>query len=332
MQSGTPVQDMPTASGSHEETLPRPQQHQPDRSVPELPGYEVLRRLGHGGMGAVWSAIQLGTGRRVAVKLLASSLFESSQARRRFHREVRLTAKLDHPNVARIFDSGVHQGAYFFAMEVIDGWPLDEYTRQRGLTRRQILDLFLQVCDGVAHAHVRGMIHRDLKPSNILVTFSGQVKIVDFGLAKSVADRTLGPKFSSDPGQCSVARHLWAEDKLWQDAQDATAATISVGGQLAGTPAYMSPEQAVGNAVDRRTDVYSLGLILHKLLTGRDVRSRAMCDSDLLRQVSGEDISRTTPGVRSVDRGIQSVLLKALARDPELRYATAGEIAEDIRS
>ena len=206
---------------------------------PRIEGYEILGRLGKGGMGTVWRAIQLSTKREVALKLLGHKRRTSGKARIRFEREVMLSAQLTHPNIARIYDSGLLRGQYYYVMELVEGVHLDEYVQSKNLDPFAILCLMHKVCHAIERAHDLGIVHRDLKPSNILVTSDGEPHVLDFGLAKAYA----------------------GED--WN-------MTLSVDGEVVGTPAYMSPEQAEGcvKDVDERTDVYSLGVILYQLLTG----------------------------------------------------------------
>jgi len=272
-----------------------------EKPVPDIEGYQITGHLGEGGMGSVWRGVQLSTRREVALKLLGVGVFGSDKARARFQREVELTARLSHPNIARVYDSGLNRGVDFYAMELIDGRPLDRYVKEQKLERRQILELMRSVCQAVQHAHQRGVIHRDLKPSNILVTEDGQPHILDFGLAKAFLDE--------DSGR-----------------------TISVEGEVAGTPAYMAPEQASGrlDQIDTRTDVYSLGVILFRLLTGESPHELSGSRFELLRRIAEEEVRRPREVSTEVDNELEALLLKALSQDPEGRYATAGDLAADI--
>ena len=270
-------------------------------AFPEVEGYEVTGRLGEGGMGVVWRAVQLSTRREVALKLLAAGRFHSDRARGRFEREVELSARLEHPNIARVYDSGLHRDVYYYAMELIDGAPLDAYVEATGPPLRKVLELMAQVSRAVQHAHQRGVIHRDLKPSNILVTPTGRPHVVDFGLAKTFLEADRG-------------------------------VTVSQDGDITGTPAYMSPEQAAGRIgeIDTRSDVYSLGVILYRLVVGRPPHDLGGSRLEVLRRIAEEDIRRPRELAGDIDGELEALLLKALAQDPAGRYAGAGELADDI--
>ena len=270
-------------------------------SAPEVEGYRITGRLGAGGMGTVWRAAQLSTRREVALKLLGVGRFGSDRGRARFEREVELAARLEHPNIARVYDSGLHQGVYYYAMELIDGSALDDYVQENDLQQRQVLQLMQTAAEAIQHAHQRGVIHRDLKPSNILVTEDGQPHVLDFGLGKGFLD----------------------EDH---------SLTISLDGEVAGTPAYMSPEQAAGQPVqvDTRSDVYSLGVILFRLLTGQSPHDLSGTRYEVLHRIAAEETRRPRQVTGKVDKELEALLLKALAHEPERRYASAGELARDI--
>ena len=272
-------------------------------SPPRIGGYEILSRLGEGGQGTVWRAVQLSTKRQVALKLLSRGRLGSSKVRARFEREVELAARLRHPNIAEVFDSGVCGGVYYYAMALIDGVALDEYVEANGLDQREILGLMQTVCQAVHHAHQRQVIHRDLKPSNILVSQDGQPYVVDFGLAKALLEEGSG-------------------------------ITLSLEGGFMGTPPYSSPEQAAGRhrEIDTRTDIYALGVILYQLLTRQSPHDLSGPLPEVLGRIMHEDVRRPREISRAVDRDLEAVLLKALERNQDDRYASAAEMAQDLQS
>ncbi len=267
----------------------------------QIEGYEILGKLGEAGQGQIWRALQVSTNRQVALKVPRAGLLSSDKALARFEREVELAAALKHPNIAQIHDSGIHQGIYYYAMDLIEGMQLDEYVKQHKLNFRQILELMKTICRAVQHAHQNGVIHRDLKPSNIVVTEDGQPYIVDFGLAKN----------------------------LLESAPDLT---VSIDGEAAGTPAYMSPEQAAGHIdkLDTRTDVYSLGVILFTLLTGESPHDLSGSRYQVMRRIAEEQVRRPRKICPKIDKELELLLLKALDNEPDRRYASAGGLAEDI--
>ena len=277
----------------------------PDRDVqaPDIEGYRITGELGKGGMGTVWRAVQLSTKRRVALKFLGTGGIVSERAHKRFEREVQLAARLVHPNLARVYDSGLHRGGYYYAMELIEGQPLDKYVDGHTLGLRDIIELIRIVCLPVEHAHQQGVIHRDLKPSNVLVSEDGQPHVVDFGLARS----------------------------LQEDDKDLS---ISIEGEVAGTPAYMAPEQAAGRKEDigAWTDVYALGVMLYRLLTGRTPHDMTGSKLDILKRLAEEEVDRPRKITKDIDRELEALLLKALSLDPRTRYTTAGELAADLEN
>ncbi|MHC4623531.1 MAG: serine/threonine protein kinase [Planctomycetota bacterium] len=265
-------------------------------------GYKIIGQIGAGGVGTVWRALQFSTQREVALKVLGTGAFASERARVRFEREVELTARLEHPNIARIYESGLHRGVYYYTMELFKGEDLRKYVKHRQLPQRRILELMHTACQAVQYAHQRGVIHRDLKPANIIVTEDGQPHILDFGLAKAFLE--------SDKGM-----------------------TVSIDGQVTGTPAYMSPEQAAGHfeAIDTRTDVYSLGAILFNLLTNQWPYDVSGSYYEVLRNVQEAEPIRPSKILPRFDADVEAILLKALAKDPDERYQSVAEMAHDIQ-
>ncbi|GMV26712.1 MAG: hypothetical protein AMXMBFR58_27430 [Phycisphaerae bacterium] len=269
-------------------------------------GCRILSLIGEGTFGFVYLAEQNSPRRRVAVKVLKPGIV-SLTALRRLEREADIMARLQHPGIAQVIEAGVEPGPPprpYFVMEFIEGVPVSDYVTTHHLTTTDRLRLFIAVCEAVQHAHGNGVIHRDLKPSNILVTKDGHPKVLDFGVARSL-----------DP-----------------DARQATLAT-SVG-QLIGTLAYMSPEQAAGDAdrVDARADVYGLGAVLYELLSGRvplEVSDKPLTEA--LRVIQQQVPVRLGTLSRTFRGDIETIVAKALEKDPARRYATVAEFGADLR-
>ncbi|MCG8405185.1 MAG: serine/threonine-protein kinase [Phycisphaerales bacterium] len=270
-------------------------------SLKRIGAYGILEVLGTGGMGIVYLAEQENPNRKVALKVIRSGLV-SRETQRRFEHEVEALGRLKHQGIAQIYEACMYQGTPFFAMELVEGIRFADYANK--LNTRHRLALFAKVCDAVEHAHQKGVIHRDLKPDNILVEKSGQPKILDFGIARAV-DSDL----KSTTLQTSV-------------------------GQLIGTIPYMSPEQAAGNReeLDTRSDVYALGVVLYELLAGclpYDLQQKLIHEAT--RIIQEESPSRLSSVNRAFRGDIETIVDKALQKEKELRYQSAGALASDIR-
>ncbi len=280
-------------------------------SVPATPmelmieGYKIMEQLPLGGQAVVYRAVQEATKRVVALKVLQQGLQTSTRAQYCFEREVDLAASLKHPNIVTIYDSGIAKGQYYFAMEYIIGKPLDKYVESEKLPLPKTMELFAKVCSAVAYANQRGVMHRDLKPGNILVDDDGEPHILDFGLAKLV-------------------------DGSEQTAQEA--AMVSIPGRVIGTLAFMSPEQASGqpSAVDVRTDVYSIGVILYRILTGKFPYDVSGVMLAILRNIQEAEPTRPSKFIPRFNSEVEAILLKALDKDPSYRYQSSAHLQQDI--
>jgi tRNA A-37 threonylcarbamoyl transferase component Bud32/tetratricopeptide (TPR) repeat protein len=263
-------------------------------------GYELLEELGHGGMGVVYKARQKSLDRFVALKMMRTGEFSTAAERRRFEREARAVARLQHPNIVQIYEVGETGGQPFFSHEFVEGGSLLDRIGGTPLASRHAATIVEVLARAMQYAHERGIIHRDLKPSNVLVAGTlerGTPKITDFGVAKS-----LDPKATTQSGS------------------------------FMGTPSYMAPEQVEGKTpvVDCRTDVYGLGAILYELLTGRPP-FRAESPLATLKQVVQAEPARPRLLNSAVPRDLETVCLKCLHKEPVRRYASAVELAEDLR-
>lgn len=279
-------------------------------TVTEIGPFKIIRELGRGGMGVVYEALQIDPPRKVALKLIHTSLFRDAYHRQMFKREIRTLARLSHPGIAALYEAGQTQdGAAYFAMELVEGRPLSALVAPENVSRDAIsingrIEIVIKICDAIHFAHQRGVIHRDLKPTNILIDQNNQPKVLDFGLARL-----------TEPDSEAVT-------------------LLTKPGQILGTLAYMSPEQACGEweRIDLRTDVYSIGVILYELLAGRPpIALPRTALHDVIRQI-GE---KTPPPLGSVNRSLrgdlETIAQKALEKDPERRYAGAAALADDLR-
>ncbi len=272
---------------------------------PNIDGYTVQNLIGKGAYATVWKAVQNATSRDVALKILRMDL-STDGVFIRFAREIRLMEKLNHPNIAQIYDSRVDAGLGYCAMELIDGAPLQKYIKDRKISKAELLEIVAQICDGLQHAHENGIVHRDVKPSNIMMTQQGTPKLVDFGLGRNLF-------------RCDTERE----------------ASQTMEGYVVGTPMYMAPEQARGenDRLDGRADVYAVGIILYVGLVRRHPHDMNRKDrSAAINEVAYGDARRPSEVKPGFDPDLERILMKAIARDPNDRYRTAAELAGDLRS
>lgn len=268
--------------------------------MPEKYGgrYEVLGPAGSGGMAQVYRARDELLGREVALKVLNEKLSSDRSFVERFRREAQNAANLNHPNIVSLYDYGADDGSYFIVMEYIDGKSLSEIIREQGpLLPERAAEITADVARGLGRAHENHLVHRDIKPSNIMITTNGQTKVTDFGIARAL---------SSDAEQ-----------------------TMTQTGMVIGTAAYLSPEQAQGNPVDARSDVYSLGCVLYEMLTGAAPFAGDTPLSIAYKHVR-EQAARPSEVNSDVPEALDAITLKAMSKNPDNRYETAAEMAEDL--
>jgi len=276
--------------------------------------YKILDQLGTGGMGVVYRAQDLKLGRQVALKVLPTGNTTSDEAVERFRREARTASALNHPNICTIYGFDEHEGQLYLTMELLDGEPLDRKLSGRPIELRLLLDIAAQVADALDAAHAEGILHRDIKPANIFLTRRGPVKVLDFGLAK------LSPEYARRHGRQMDARGETSPPEHF----------TSVVGTTVGTIAYMSPEQARGDDVDPRTDLFSFGVVLYEMATGRQ-----SFPGHTTAVVFDGILNRDPVAPSSLNGGLPSeldrIVSKALEKDRALRYQTAADIGADLK-
>ncbi len=273
----------------------------PSELAPHFPQIEIIECLGRGGMGVVYKARQKSLNRFVALKLLAPERVQDARFAERFTREAQALAQLSHPNIVTIHDFGQAGGFYFLLMEFVDGVNLRQLLRARRFSPEEALAIVPPLCDALQFAHDRGIVHRDIKPENLLLDKDGRVKVADFGIARMLHG---GGDPSGQDGK----------ERVVENAPGPTGAGIS------GTPGYMAPEQrSAPNTVDRRADIYSLGVVLYEMLTGELPTDRIEASSLRIRGLQ-------------IDVRLDTIVLRALERAPELRFQTAAEFRAQVET
>lgn len=279
--------------------------------------YRILERLGGGGMGVVYRAEDTRLGRPVALKFLPENTSQDSLAIERFRREARTASALNHPNICTIYDVGELHGRPFIAMELLQGQTLKHRMLKKSLPVSEVLDIGIQIAEGLGAAHAKGVVHRDIKPANIFLVDRGPAKILDFGLAKLTAYR--------QPATNAVSESSIPTEVYFLDDD-----TLTSSGASMGTVYYMSPEQARGEELDARADLFSLGVVLYEMATGKlpfSGRAVAMVFDSILH-------SQATPAMQlnpQLPAALEHILAKSLEKEAVLRYQSAAEFRADLK-
>ncbi|HEY3974615.1 MAG TPA: protein kinase [Candidatus Sulfotelmatobacter sp.] len=267
--------------------------------------YEIHAPIGAGGMGEVYRATDTRLGREIAVKILPGEMAQDADRLARFHREARAVAALNHPNVVTLYSVEECDGVHFLTMELVEGLSLDRRIAGGGLPVEQIIAIAGALAEALAAAHEKGIVHRDLKPANVMVTNDGRVKVLDFGLAKDV-----GAESSTDATLTSAGR--------------------TEVGMVMGTPGYMSPEQVSGRALDHRTDIFSLGVVLHEMATGRRPFA-GTSSAELVTSILRDNPPLVTDTRAELPNDLARVIRRCLEKDPRHRVQTARDVSNEFR-
>ena len=272
--------------------------------------YEILKTLGEGGMGAVYKAHDAEVDRIVALKVIRRELAGNAEILRRFRQEIVLARQITNLNVVRIYDLGVADGVRFISMEYIEGQELGDMLRKRGkLPAKEAAEIMLQVCRGLAAAHAEGVVHRDLKPENVMIGKQGRAAVMDFGIASSIDAAAIAAPQGDEPAE--IASHLTRV------------------GALIGTPRYMSPEQARGETVDRRSDLFAVGLMLYELAMG-DLPAAPTTLREILHDRSTNQIRPPIAADPQMPRPLSDIIFRCLQLNPADRFQSAEEVVREL--
>ena len=288
----------------------------PDTPVPpgeQIGPYAILGFLRAGGMGEVYKARDTRLDRNVAIKFLPGILADDVAALDRFRREARAASALNHPRICTVHDIGDYHGRPFFVMELLEGQSLNERIAGKTVPIPELVDLAKQTCDALQAAHEKGIVHRDIKPANLFLTTSGQIKILDFGLAKLIEE-----------SRSAATTVTMTEAEIIGSALTRTRI-----GRLVGTPAYLSPEQARGEEVDARTDIFSFGLVMYEMATGRPT-FRGQTSGELINAILHKTPVKPSTFNPAISSGLEKIILKACEKTRDARHQSVSELLHDL--
>jgi len=285
-------------------------------TIETIAHYEILKEIGSGGMGVVYRARDTKLGRDIALKLLPEKLADNATHLQRFQREARAASALNHPNICTIYEIGEHAGRHYIAMELLEGSTLRSLMQGKPLPVDQVIHMALQIAEALDAAHSKNIIHRDIKPANIFVTQRGHIKILDFGLAKWTSPKSEYPESNTDP-QYSNSREITSE-------------YVSAPHVTIGTVPYMSPEQALGEDLDPRTDLFSLGTLLYELLTGT-AAFKGTHPPVLFQEILTKNPIPPMQLNKEISPKLEDLVSRLMEKDRELRYQTSADLCADLK-